>query len=573
MRKLSSRYAKGLVVALIGAQVLIAVPAEASSHAVAVVTSPVVRRVQIITRAVVRIASALERAAFRVAAVSSAPPQASTRSAEKVVVNRKIPKVTPAPLRPAFSAAATEAEITRARVFEEPLLPVGPTAPNENAVLARALLAYLDGGGSDALAPVQEFLLRFPDSPWKPALLTNLGIVYRRTGHFSRALSVWEQAWNATKALEDPRARPIGDRAIGELMRLNAQLGRYQELERLSAEIEGRDIRGSATEQVAGARHALWLMHNRSSEAFRCGPFALDSILRTKITNYETPGEIRRFKSTKRGTSLAQIQAVAQSLGEPLLAIKRRPGSPVPVPSVVHWKVGHFAAIVERQGDRLVMRDPTFGDDELRLRTTTLDEEASGYFLVVDQPLVAGWTTVSADEAAGVWGTGVGAGVDPGDGGPGAPPCGPGNCGGGAGGFGGGGGGGGGGGAGPDGLGLAVASIKQMLVSLTLTDTPAWYTPPKDATHPTSLFPGSVLNCVWTRKVMKEQKYVGMIVDKLRCTECDSTWTRWVYREEQFEIASMEIDSKTTVAIVPVVLDGMLDPESLCHRKSGPPSR
>jgi hypothetical protein len=115
-------------------------------------------------------------------------------------------------------------------------------------------------------------------------------------------------------------------------------------------------------------------------------PLALDSLLRKTIASYETPSEIHRFKSTMRGTSLAQIQAVAQSLGQPLLAIKRRPGSAVPVPSVVHWKVGHFAAIVDRQSDRLVMRDPTFGDDDLRLRTTTLDEEASGYFLVSISP-------------------------------------------------------------------------------------------------------------------------------------------------------------------------------------------
>jgi RHS repeat-associated protein len=487
MRKLSSRYAKGLAVALVGAQLLIAVPAEAASLTVAAVSAPVAWRMRIVARTVGRLSAALERAAARVAAASSAPPQASTRSAEKVVVNRKIPKVAAPPLRPVFGAAATEAEITRARVFEEPLLPVGPTAAQENAVLARALLAYLNGGGGDALAPVQEFLLRFQDSPWKPALLTNLGIVYRRTGHFSRALSAWEQAWNTTKAHEDPRAKPIGDRAIGELVRLNAQLGRYQALELLFVEIEGRDIRGSATEHVAGARHALWLMHNRSSEAFRCGPFALESLLRIKGSNYETPAEIHRFKSTMRGTSLAQIQAVAQSLGQSLLAIKRRPGSAVPVPSVVHWKVGHFAAIVDRQGDRLVMRDPTFGDDELRLRTATLDEEASGYFLVVNQPLTTGWATVSAEEATDVWGTGVGAGVDPGDGGPGAPPCGGGggNCGGGGGPGGGGpgggpGGGGGGGGRGPDdGRGLAVARIKQMLVSLTLTDTPLWYGPPK----------------------------------------------------------------------------------------------
>src|SRR3989442_1488636 len=55
-----------------------------------------------------------------------------------VTVNRSSPQVTPVPSMPVFSDPPTTAELTRARVFEEPLLPVGgPPSADEHAALAR----------------------------------------------------------------------------------------------------------------------------------------------------------------------------------------------------------------------------------------------------------------------------------------------------------------------------------------------------------------------------------------------------------------------------------------------------
>jgi len=47
----------------------------------------------------------------------------------------------------------------------------------------------------------------------------------------------------------------------------------------LFAEIGARDVRGPATEKIAGAKQGLGLMENRPENAFRCGPMALDRIL------------------------------------------------------------------------------------------------------------------------------------------------------------------------------------------------------------------------------------------------------------------------------------------------------
>ena len=70
----------------------------------------------------------------------------------------------------AFSASPTAQEISRARVFEEPLVPVGgePTTA-ENAALAATLLGYAKRNGPDDFATLTDFLERYPQSPWRAA--------------------------------------------------------------------------------------------------------------------------------------------------------------------------------------------------------------------------------------------------------------------------------------------------------------------------------------------------------------------------------------------------------------------
>jgi RHS repeat-associated protein len=390
-------------------------------------------------------------------------PRATPPTPPKVTVNRTVPAVRPAPLRPVFSDTPTDAELFRARIFDEPLVPVGgATTASENAALARSVEAYVDAGGGENASAIVTFLSEHGTSPWRASLLTGLGIIYRRTGHFSLALRAWEEAWSLGKETTEPRQKNVADRAIGELFELNARLGRFEVLEKLFTEIDGRDVRGAATEKVSGARQALWLMHNRPGESFRCGPLALNEILRYGKTEYTTPKPIELCLSTQQGTSLLQLREVAASVGLKMRIARRQPGAPVLTPAVIHWKVGHFAALVATDGDRYLVRDPTFGD-EIWVRKTTIDEEASGYFLVPSSDLGSGWTAVVDHDGAEVWGKGVAAGVDPTDisDNPECPSCG----------------GGGPGGPGP-GFGMTVASIHMMLISIRLKDTPVGYAPP-----------------------------------------------------------------------------------------------
>jgi len=88
-----------------------------------------------------------------ISSASQAPGPVLTPT--NVVVNKTAPKVDPPPATPKFSDRPTDAEIFRARVFAEPLVPIGAsTAAEENSALAQALLAFLNRSSNDDVSAV-----------------------------------------------------------------------------------------------------------------------------------------------------------------------------------------------------------------------------------------------------------------------------------------------------------------------------------------------------------------------------------------------------------------------------------
>lgn len=354
-----------------------------------------------------------------------------------------------------FSANPMPQDIFRARIFEEPLVPVGadPT-PAENAALAAALLGYSKRSGPDDFSSLTGFLDAYPKSPWNVALLTNLGLEYYNTGHYTKTLEVWGQAWELGRAATDLKGKAIVDRAVGELAYMHARLGQMTELDALLKSVEGRAFSGPATERITGAREGLWNMENRPEIAFCCGPFALHRI---KLSlDPENPGIelIRACASTQRGFSLLQIEELSQKLGLYFQMAFREKDASFVVPSVVHLKVDHFAAITRHEGDRYLLQDPTFGNDVWVTREA-LECETSGYFLIPSREFARGWRGVEAQEGESVWGKGFTTDNDPGPHGPCDPatPAGGGN-------------------------GMAVSRVHLMLVSLNINDEPVGYSPP-----------------------------------------------------------------------------------------------
>jgi RHS repeat-associated protein len=345
----------------------------------------------------------------------------------------------------------------------EPLVATGPTGAAEDAALLAAVSGFETRRNPDDFSTLTGFLAAQPKSAWRAAVLTDLGLVYRHYGYFSRALDAWQQAWHAGKDATGPRARALVDRAVGELVRLDAALGYRDRLAALLNEIGDRPVRGPGSALVQGGRATLWIMNTHPRHLYNCGPLALKRLILALHASEEEVYFLNRVQAQgPKGTSLAELAALAKQAQVALEPVFRKPGEKVPVPAIAHWRVGHFAAIVGERDGRFEVSDPTLGRQSLWVTQAALDAEASGYFLVpFGAARAADWRKVATAEAEQVWGAGN---APPNDNAPpplptsdNAPPPLPSACG---------------------GSGLCGYRINEEKVSLILADMPLGYTPP-----------------------------------------------------------------------------------------------
>src|SRR5665213_3278488 len=356
-----------------------------------------------------------------------------------------------------FSSEPTAAEISRARVFDEPLIPMnGEPSVEENRALAEGLTGYANRTNFDDFTSLTGFLDQFPDSKWSGSLLLHLGVEYYNNGYYSRALSAWEEAWQQCKNINDGIGKAQADRALGELARMYSKLGRMRELSELLDSNTNRILGGPGAQLVEAAKDALKTMQNHPEFCFRCGPMALDKILSHENPTNGANRLILESKSTTNGFSLSQVADLSRQLGIGYQMAFRSNGASFIVPAVIHWKVGHYAALIKQDGNRILVQDDTF-QSSAWITTSALNQESSGYFLVPAGTLPIGWRPVSNNEARKVWGKGYVGGPAPSGPGPGdphTPPSGPGSC------------------------GMTTYTIDIPFVSLTLLDTPVGYQPP-----------------------------------------------------------------------------------------------
>jgi RHS repeat-associated protein len=295
--------------------------------------------------------------------------------------------------------------------FQEPLLSVA-SAEAERLELTLALASYGESGDRGVL---EGFLERYPASGWRAAILGNLGFMAAGEGRYSQALLDLRRAWEAGRKIEQVEVKRFVDRVVGELIQLETRLGHREAVARLLAEVEGRELSGSASEALAFGREGLWQMENPTAGTFLCGPLALAQMLEPHEA-LDSFGFRRDFELSVKteGYSLAELLGLAQGQGYDLVALYRESGAPIPVPSVVHWKTGHYAAIVETEGSRYRIRDAALGRDQW-ITGDVLESEGSGYFLAKageEGRLANGWRLTSVEESGQVIGAGVTPDVD-----------------------------------------------------------------------------------------------------------------------------------------------------------------
>jgi len=299
-------------------------------------------------------------------------------------------------------------------VFGEALTPTraGKASTDEDKILKVIMDKYQGSGKLMDTGGLEEYIQLHPHSRWNPSLLLSLGRVYYLNGYFVRAINAWSNSWSAVRHTEDIPSRELGDRAVAELLHLLAKIGRYDEMEAIIAQIGDHQPAGSAGVKYDAALRGLNQMKTRPDLAFKCGPYALGEIYSCITSNRLMPSAVADVSSSTQGTSLSEVAGLASLIGLDMVpAVRLGEDAEIIVPSVMHWRVGHFAALVRRSGEHYLVRDPTFGD-EFWITKEAIDSEASGSYLVPRDKLTDGWMLMEDERAATVWGRGAASSED-----------------------------------------------------------------------------------------------------------------------------------------------------------------
>nr|WP_320133178.1 cysteine peptidase family C39 domain-containing protein [uncultured Holophaga sp.] len=197
----------------------------------------------------------------------------------------------------------------------------------------------------------------------------------------------------------------MAHRALGELLEVNAGLGQRQALEQWVKVAEAQSLGGLLTEKLSLAKESLGYMQNSPETAYRCGPTALAYLKATEDPKAFADSRIQHFLSSEQGTSLAKNAGWAEQLGLKVQMAKRWAGGEFPVPSLLHFRSGHFAAAMYARNGRVLVQDPALGDTWVP--RSILEQESTGYALIPAGALPKGWTAVSKAEGEKVWGKGA----------------------------------------------------------------------------------------------------------------------------------------------------------------------
>ena len=323
-----------------------------------------------------------------------------------------------------LSADPTDGELAQVQAFDAPFIPTSAAPqPGENHELALAIRAGLgqsfDGTSKpeEDLSSLRSFTLSHKDSRWALSAELNRGLGLYHRGYFSGALQAFQNAWEAGQGEKQGPAKALADVALAALIRMNSRVGRVDDMKGLLAQMDGRMPIGTAARWYEQARGALSVMQNQPDKAFFCGPYALQRILAFDKSKRAHDPVIQDAKSPKTGFSLSEVWQMSQELGMGLQMAKRQPGAKMPLPAVVNWKLGHYAALLEAKNGKIHSQDPTFGNDTW-LSQKALDDEASGYFLIPSGALPNGWVPVGLEEGDKVFGKGYVTEVEPQ-----VPPC------------------------------------------------------------------------------------------------------------------------------------------------------
>ena len=313
----------------------------------------------------------------------------------------------------ALPAQPTMEQLAGCGLLSEPLLALGTVSAEENAALAAAVRGALAKGGRvHDLAPLAAFAEAWPRSAWRASVLLVLGKEYRQRGYFTRAIDALQEGWRVSRAATAGHSRTLAEEIGGELAIALADANRGADLKILLAQTKTEKVTGSPYQKLLTARALLAPVDAGSAIPGGCGLVAMETLHRAVSGSRKGPKILSSSRERARlgletdahGTlTFAQLNSIGVEAGLGLKAGKRIGTGPFPAPAILHWKRGHFAAVVKRSGSRYLVQDPGIGGDRW-MEEAALAEECSGYALVAGKKLPAGWAAVGGPELSKVIG-------------------------------------------------------------------------------------------------------------------------------------------------------------------------
>lgn len=312
---------------------------------------------------------------------------------------------------PLVSAAApnraSEAaeRVTRMERFARPLVWIGehPPAEEETAVLAEITEGLQ---GAPMRRALEEFAIRRPNSPWTLSVRAQSAAMNRAEGRYTRALQDFESVWADTKHHHEGSGKHLADFALANKAQLLASLGRMSELKSLLADTVGRSLVDLELQAIfSQAKEGYYTMLDRPEVAFRCGTYALINVGQALGRTNGDLVTLMDVPSSTNGFTLRQLSDLAAQYKIGLVGVLRPPGAELVIPSVVHWRQDHYAAVVAREGSSVLVKDPTFGFPRW-IQLSVVEEEASGHFLVPAGSAPQGWSRLTEREMSAVHGKG-----------------------------------------------------------------------------------------------------------------------------------------------------------------------
>ncbi len=287
-------------------------------------------------------------------------------------------RFTPVPLQPLGEVALDEREEQQLAAVYERLQTQRATQKGEGAPGAARRQALVAWAGE-----LETFVAEHPQSAWTPGLRLELGGAYLARLSYSKALEHWRAAHEATAERQEPRARQIAGEAARGLARLLALTGEVQEFERLLAAETAKDpdrVRGT---WYAAAELRGWV-EKYPDEAYKCGLQCLDQLAKMTRPNLYSPTHLFMRPSDPRGYDAATLVKLGQEFGLTTKAVQLDGLASLPVPAILHLRVGHFVVVRQHDGNFYEILDPAAGSP-VWVTAAELQAEATGVAIVTDE--------------------------------------------------------------------------------------------------------------------------------------------------------------------------------------------